>query len=856
MRTLWLAAALAGVVLSGCAAKVPVISDAGASTIIRPDKVDGKVAAVLEEFRGYVRKSTGVDLSVLPESRAAEVKGTRFYIERGEFVNARIGAQLDGLSLEGALLQAEGDTVILAGRTPRATAAGLREFLRRYCGVEWYMPGPLWEVARRQNGLSVPAGVTVIEPTFKSRQLSGLNNRANTAANWQWSDRQNVGARYSFHHSAFALFPAEKFGKDHPEVYSLVGGKRMVPGPKSVEGWQICMTHPLVFETYAKSALAAPPGGGISVAPNDGGMYCECAECARFYSPDATEKNRCTRLVFNLVNEVARRVAKERPDVLIGIMSYSNYSDVVPGLRVEPNVVLFQVGCRSGYGNAETRRMYEDRLLAWKEAGVKRFGIYEWYHGSTHNVPPLYMGVMAEALRFAAKNGADGLYAEMYPNWGMQGPANYVLMRLAWDVDQDTEALVGRFCEDLFGPAAGPMREYFRLCEERWGRSGASRWASPDQYTAYPAEVRRELRALLDRAAALAGADAVLRERVEFFSKSFGFSERMAAAYDAGTAAEAAIQKGDIAAALAALAPLGRPEDDPILFMRTQLDAVPLACWHKSDYLDQYVLSGIKPALRAKIAVAAPISRAAGQAVMERGGVTPGAFEDALRDAFAAYLPKDAGPDAAQAVAAVKEYAGKACFAPEATEAPVIDGDLGDAAWARAPECSGFYAYGGGVPSLYKTAFRMVWKGDRLYCAVECFQEMKGPKAGGSVRDSNVWLDDAIEIFLNRPDAAEAKDYAQVIVSVKGVIFDQWRSDPKWNGEIAVATKTWPDRWTLEASIPLKEIGMDPAQTRALRLNVVRDIFGQGNLSQINPWFPTVFGHGDLNLRGWVFLMK
>ena len=855
MRYLWMTVC-AMVFVSGCAAKVPLISDAGTATIIRPDKVDGKVAGALDEFRGYVKKSTGVELPVVLESQAAGVKGIRFYIERGEYVNAQAGVQLDGLCLEGILLKAEGETVMLAGRTPQATAEGMREFLRRYCGVEWYMPGPLWEVARKQNGLAVPAGVTVIEPTFKSRQLSGLNNRANTAANWQWAIRQDQSVHYSFHHSGYAMFPPEKFAKDHPEVYSLVGGKRMVPGPRSAEGWQVCMTNPLVFETYAKAALAARPGGGMSVAPNDGGMYCECENCSRFYSADSTEKNRCTRLVFNLVNEVARRVAKERPDVLIGIMSYSNYADAVPGLQVEPNVVLFQVGCRSGYGNPEMRKTYEDRLLAWKAAGVRHFGIYEWYHGSTHNVPPLYMGVMAEALRFAARNGADGLYAEMYPNWGMQGPANYALMRLAWDVHQDTDELVDRFCCDLFGPAAGPMRRYFRLCEERWTGFGGGKWAGDDQYAAFPANVRRELRGCLDRAAALAGEDAVVRERVEFFSKSFGFTERMAVACEAGTVAQAAAEKGDFAAALAALAPLGRPEDDPIRYMRAELDPIPLACWHKSDYLDQYVLSGVKPALRAKIAIAAPISKAAGQAMVETGDLSPAAFDGALKKAFAGLLPQDAGPEMAQAVASVREYAGKACFAPEAVDAPVIDGDLGDAVWAKAPECTGFYAYGGGVPSLYKTSFRMAWKGDRLYCAVECFQEMKGPKAGGSVRDSNVWLDDAIEVFLNRPDAAEAKDYAQVIVNVKGVIFDQWRSDPKWNGDIAVATKAQPDRWTLEMSIPLKEIGMDPAQTRALRLNVVRDIFGQGNLTQINPWFPTVFGHGDLNLRGWVFLMK
>ena len=116
-------------------------------------------------------------------------------------------------------------------------------------------------------------------------------------------------------------------------------------------------------------------------------------------------------------------------------------------------------------------------------------------------------------------------------------------------------------------------------------------------------------------------------------------------------------------------------------------------------------------------------------------------------------------------------------------------------------------------------------------------------------------FDDAVEIFLNRPDAKDEKEYLQVIVNVDGVIFDAWRKDPKWDGDIQVATRRLADHWTLEVSIPLKEVGMSPADAKALRLNVVRDVFGAGpgKANQIEPWYPTTFGHGDLNLRGWLF---
>jgi len=124
------------------------------------------------------------------------------------------------------------------------------------------------------------------------------------------------------------------------------------------------------------------------------------------------------------------------------------------------------------------------------------------------------------------------------------------------------------------------------------------------------------------------------------------------------------------------------------------------------------------------------------------------------------------------------------------------------------------------------------------------------------MRDSNVWLDDAIEIFLNRPDAAP-KDWLQVIVNANGVVFDQWRENAAWNGDIQAGVKRLDDRWLLEVSLPLKDLGMDPSSVRGLRLNVVRDVWGPGpgQAAQICTWFPTTFGHSDLSLRGWLFFV-
>ena len=40
--------------------------------------------------------------------------------------------------------------------------------------------------------------------------------------------------------------------------------------------------------------------------------------------------------------------------------------------------------------------------------------------------------------------------------------------RLSWNPYEDLDALIDRFCEKVYGPAAEPMRDYYRIILESW----------------------------------------------------------------------------------------------------------------------------------------------------------------------------------------------------------------------------------------------------------------------------------------------------------------------------------------------------------------------------------------------------
>ncbi|HRU05210.1 MAG TPA: DUF4838 domain-containing protein [Candidatus Brocadiia bacterium] len=718
------------------AADAALVTDAGAAVIVTPDKADAKTRQAAELLRTYIGRSTGATLRIETESRAAGLTGPLLFVGRGQRVNNRLGARLDTLSPDGAVILAEDAAVLLAGRTPHADLEGAAEFLRRFCGVEWYMPGPLWEVVRTQRALVVPAGETVIEPSFKSRWRSGMTPPGSFGgeANWEWIRLQGSAPRYDFHHAAHRYFPGPKYGKEHPDWYCEIDGKRRIPGPGSPIGWQLCMTNPRVFDEFARIADEQFKDDvlSISVSPNDGGHFCQCPDCRKLWDADRDEHSQGTRLVFHMVNEVAKRVAKKHPDRLVGIMSYSLCRDPVPGLKVEPNVVLYLVGCRSVLGDPKRMAEEQARISQWRAAGVRHFGVYEWHHGSWFQVPVLYPHVLAQSLKFAAKNGADGWYSEDDPLWGFQGPAHWVMARLLWDINLDVDALLDQYCANLFGPAAKTMRAYWRRCEEQWVKHAAGGgMESPSQFAAYPPETRRELRAILDQAKKEAAGSEPEYTRVLFFSHAFSLSERVCAIHESGEAALAALEKGDMPSALVAIGRASDPDADPIRYMRLVTDERPGLCYYRSDMVDQGFLAGMRAVVQARIRIAGPAMTEAGKAATAKEPVSAASYDDALKAALTSRLPAVQTAQMGDAVASVKEYAGKVAFAPEVAQAPAVDGDLSDRAWANVPETTGFYAYGGGLPARYRTSFKFVTHGDRLYGAFTCWQNMTRLKLGG-----------------------------------------------------------------------------------------------------------------------------
>ncbi|MFQ6048621.1 MAG: carbohydrate-binding family 9-like protein [Phycisphaerae bacterium] len=191
------------------------------------------------------------------------------------------------------------------------------------------------------------------------------------------------------------------------------------------------------------------------------------------------------------------------------------------------------------------------------------------------------------------------------------------------------------------------------------------------------------------------------------------------------------------------------------------------------------------------------------------------------------------------------------------SQPPVIDGELGDAAWGE-PIAGKFVDTVTGKPVDWPTTVWLVYDKDNLYVAAK----MHEPDMGQLVcyvtdRDGDVWQDDALEIFLDPTNTHKEEVYYHIMVNAAGTLADRQGSpdsaglDYAWDAQgMRAKAHRGKDYWAVELAIPLAALGVkqDP-QGRHWAANFCRTRYGNEMESAwSNPGpetfhAPEAFGH-------------
>jgi len=524
--------------------------------IVFPDEPTVTEKFASEELASYIEKSTGVGIPLIKEGQLVSVSSQpEHLLVVGKCrLTSQAGLQPEKLENEEILLVSKKGNLYLAGgdSSPLAdpktrnhesfgTLFAVYEFLERYLGVRWYWPGELGEIVPGKKELILPEVSLRQKPSFDFRAVYGyyaddpLISREQSSLWWR---RQRLGSsRKGFPGThAFNEWP-ERFARTHPEYFALQkDGSRLLDANHG--GGHICLTNPEVKKQIVADILKKfkdPSVRAANVWPGDShGLYgCRCVSCEASRDRSAPKTGTDSRLVWGLVNEIAKEVGKFYPDRWINGGSYAEFADIPEGMEFQPNVAV--TICDIGlYWNRKDIEAYKQRITDWKNK-VKKIYVWNYYFPSGPGQFVVAAHYINQIWRWCYGK-VDGAINELdvgqcrfggtWPDWPATVLNMYIYFKSLWQVQQDVDKILREYCQDLFGPASRPMLRFHLELEAALKKNYATGVRRDGRYETfwtklYPPETITRLMTYLDEAEKLTSNEKLYHQRVAVMKNCF-----------------------------------------------------------------------------------------------------------------------------------------------------------------------------------------------------------------------------------------------------------------------------------------------------------------------------------------------
>ena len=420
-----------------------------------------------------------------------------------------LAEKISSLEEEGIILYVSSEYIVCIGKTPRGTYYAVQELLY-HIGYRNIWPGKYGECLPARGKIKLGKNLTILHnPSFMLRgghsvhleakvgqkKFSCVNvkeltewaarnmiNRykAGFPRTWTYGDYLGGGWVEIANHSVQdVLLPASYF-KEHPEYFSLVNGKRMGKHPNWGTTVLPCVSNPKVIDRFTDIILKYfrdnPNAKRYLIGACDEPSYwCECKSCkALDVLPvdwaNQTKKDRLTYgkmsdRWFYLVNEVARRVAKEFPDKWIATYSYGSTREQPTKYLPEKNVMIeyCYVMCRKHDlfdKSCPTNKLIVDEIKKWQKIAptLSFYGYLEYQHWGVpeaffKSCEDLYQSLYKMGIRYIS----DEIDTDPYASPAYLG----LWARTLWDVNTDWKKYLDEFCTIVYGNAGKDMKRFW-----------------------------------------------------------------------------------------------------------------------------------------------------------------------------------------------------------------------------------------------------------------------------------------------------------------------------------------------------------------------------------------------------------
>jgi hypothetical protein len=498
--------------------------------LVRNGRATGVIVATAAdtgavELQDYLRKITGAAVPIV----SAPARG-RAAVRVGVYGHPPVESWSGAAPpADGFVIAPRGRTLFIVGGDTRGALYGVYDLLETDLGVRWFMPGELGEDVVRRDTVLLPTHERHGQPAFQA--VGGfIWSGGPGAAAWEKHVRADVGPAGSFfgHNWANIIPPTADNMAAHPDWFALSGGKRTR---------QLCSGHPNVVHATVVRAReffdSHPDALTFSVSPNDGYGFCEderCRSIDRLYG--IADGSLTDRLVY-YANEVLTGLAQTHPDKQVGLLAYLSYVQPPRAVRPLPNFATLVTRMPWEFchvhalddPSCDINRRFVEYVKGWRRV-CGHVGVYDYYgHFDAFTPWPIVHSIRRD-LRLLRRLGVERFMSETQQHWANQGLNFYVGAKLAWNPDQDVDALLDDYFTRFYGRAAAPMRRYWMGWEDAMATQphGDDHWQT--MFTAV--RIAEADAALTDAEQAAATDRPKVAQRVALARAGFRFTEAWA----------------------------------------------------------------------------------------------------------------------------------------------------------------------------------------------------------------------------------------------------------------------------------------------------------------------------------------
>jgi len=357
------------------------------------------------------------------------------------------------------------------GESDEATSYAIYELLDRL-GCRWFMPGELGESIPSLKTISLPAVDVSGVPAMISRDI-WYSDAAFERRNRQGGMTLSAGHALEVHsRDKYGYLTREQL-EANPDWNAEMNGKRSING-------RFCWANPAVSDAVADSIIArldARYTPTISLSPDDGAKFCECAKCKALDAGDwdtTMNEMSITDRYVHFCNRIAERVVKKHPNVLFGFLAYVQYTRPPVRENVHPNLVpeIAPITyCRAHSmidPTCESRQKILPIVEGWGKK-AKRVAYYNYmFHLAEVAAPYPMIKQMSDELPIIYKNNLKFWQPETIANFEAVLPGFYLSIRKSWHTDIEPTAVLDEFFPRFYGAADKPMRRYWQIFDDAW----------------------------------------------------------------------------------------------------------------------------------------------------------------------------------------------------------------------------------------------------------------------------------------------------------------------------------------------------------------------------------------------------